>query len=134
MKPKYNTGQNHFVTTTEDNSQPYTHRQIERAKEARKLYHIIGTPTVQNFKAIIKSNQIKNCPITLEDIDIASKIFVPDIASLKGKSTRTKTTPVIEDNIQVPTELINNNVNVELCIDTMYVNGMTFLTSIDCQV
>ena len=60
-------------------------RQFEKAKEARKLYHIIGTPTIENFKALIKMNAIANCPVTVEDIKIAEKIFGPDISSLKGK-------------------------------------------------
>ena len=31
----------------------YTQRQFDRAKLARKLYHNVGTPTVQNFKALL---------------------------------------------------------------------------------
>ena len=33
-------------------------------------------------------NAIKNCPITLEDIDIAERMFGKDIVTLKGKITR----------------------------------------------
>ena len=51
-------------------------------------------------------NTIKNNPVTTEDLDIAKKIFGPDISSLKGKTTRRKPVPVIEDYIEIPRELI----------------------------
>ena len=65
-------------------------------------------------------NGIKNCPITLEDIDIAEKIFGKDIYTLKGKSTRTRPIPVIQDYVEIPKELkkfikISNYVLI-LCI------------------
>ena len=58
-----------------ENASLYTKRQFERAKEARKFYNIIRNPSLNDFKAIIKMNGIKNCPVTLGDIDIAEKNF-----------------------------------------------------------
>jgi hypothetical protein len=78
------------VTTVTENKSGYTQRQFERAKEARRLYHIVGTPTVENFKSLLRMNVIKDCPVTTEDVNIAEKIFGKDISSLKGKSTRRK--------------------------------------------
>jgi hypothetical protein len=49
------------------------------------------------MKAIIRMNAIKNNPVTTEDIAMAEKICGPEISSLKGKTTRQKTTPVVED-------------------------------------
>ena len=46
-------------------------------------------PTVKNFKHIIKSNQIQNCPITMEDIEIAEQIHGKDMSHLKGKQQDT---------------------------------------------
>jgi hypothetical protein len=73
-----------------ENCKGYALHQFEHAKEARKLYHIVGTPTMENFKALLQMNVIKNCPVTVEDINIAEKIFGPDVSSLKGKFTRRK--------------------------------------------
>ena len=87
IKPQIVTEVSNLVSTIAENRRNYTIRQFERAKKARKLYHIVGTPTVDNFKALIKMNAIANCPITVEDINIAEKIFGPDISTLKGKST-----------------------------------------------
>jgi hypothetical protein len=124
-------GASNLVSTVTDNKKGYTQRQFERSKEARRLYHIVGTPTVKNFKPLLRMNTIKNCPATTEDINIAEKIFGKDISSLKGKSTRRKPKPVRQDLIEIPKELIDKHHNIELCMDTMYVNECGILTAID---
>ena len=59
--------------TKEENEKDYSAAQREKAKVARRLYHRIGTPSVCNFKYIVRSNRIRNCPVTVEDINIAEK-------------------------------------------------------------
>jgi hypothetical protein len=76
-------------------------------------------------------NIIQNCHVTVEVVNIADKIFGPDMSSLKGKSTRRKPKPVGTDFIEIPKELIMKHHNVELCMDTMYVNECGMLTAID---
>jgi hypothetical protein len=49
----------------------------------------------KDFKWVIRSNQIKDCPVTVQDADVALKIWGKNsIAALKGKSTRSKHNPV----------------------------------------
>jgi len=48
-----NESMNNMITTVTENKVGFTKRQIEDAKTARKLYHTMGCPTVQNFKAIL---------------------------------------------------------------------------------
>ena len=48
---------------------------------------------VKTFKLMIQSNMVKNCPVTVENVTIAEKIFGPALSSLKGKSTRQKPKP-----------------------------------------
>ena len=50
----------HMVTTVSENMKGYTSRQCERAKAARKLYHNMGTPTIESFKALLRSNIIQS--------------------------------------------------------------------------
>jgi hypothetical protein len=123
-----------FVTTLEENKTFYTPRQFERAKMARDLYHAIGTPSIEDFKAIIRINAIRNNPVTIDDIKLAEKIFGPDIGTLKGKTTRRKPVPVISDYIEIPRELVEAQREVTLCIDAMKVNGMWFLTTISRNI
>jgi len=79
-------------------------------------------------------NGIRNNPIMIEDINIAEKIFGPNIGSLKGKTTRMKPSPVIEDFIEIPSELIEKQRNVVLCIDVLKINGIPFLSSVSRNI
>jgi hypothetical protein len=47
----------------------------------------MGTPSVNDFKAIIMSNMVCNLPITLDNVKIAEKVLGPDVGTLKGKAT-----------------------------------------------
>ena len=122
------------IDSVEENKNLFTPRQVEQAKLARKIYHALGTPSVKDFKAIITMNAIKNLPITLKDVDLAEQIFGPDIGALKGKTTRSKPFPVVEDYIEIPPELIDNHQQVTLCMDGMKINGIPFLTTISRNI
>ncbi len=124
-------GTSNVMDTVEENKLHFTAREFEQAKLARKLYHNVGTPTVKNFKALLRGNVIANCPVTVQDVSNAEKIFGPSMSSLKGKSTRKKPKPVRVDYIEVPRELTEKHTNLELCMDTMYINSEGMLTAID---
>ena len=57
----------------------------------------------------IRQNTIKNCPVTVEDIEIGEKIFGPDVSTLKVRTTRKRPKLVVDDFIEIPRELIDNN-------------------------
>ena len=75
-------------------------------------------------------NAIGDNPVTTKDIELAEKIFGPDVGSLKGKNTRTAPIPVVDNMIEIPRILIQSQQDVTLCIDGMKVNGLVFLTTI----
>jgi hypothetical protein len=106
--------ESHLINTVKENRIGYTQRQFEQAKKAQELYHIVGTPTIETFKTLLKMIAIRNCPVTTEDVNNAKKIFGPNMLSLKGKSTRRKSTPVREDTVEIPEELIAKNRKIEL--------------------
>ena len=60
---------------------------VKKAREARNLYQMMMFPSVADYKNAIKLNLIHNCPVTVEDINIAEDIFGKDIFALKGKTT-----------------------------------------------
>jgi hypothetical protein len=95
---------------------------------------MVGCPTVANFKHILRQHIIKNCPVTLQDVDNAEAIFGPDIGTLKGKSTRKPPTPVRDDQVEIPPELLAQHADLTFCMDLMFVNGIPMFTGIDRSI
>jgi hypothetical protein len=83
-----------FINTVSGNKEGFTKRQIKGAEVARTLYATLSYPSWKDFKWVIRSNQIKDCPVTVQDVDVALKIWGKNIAALKGKTTRSKPNPV----------------------------------------
>ena len=83
----------------------YTPREVARAKKARDLLAALGTPSIADLKAAIAMNAIAGLPLTTKDVDLAEKIFGPDLGTLKSKTTRCKPLPLVRDHITIPPEL-----------------------------
>jgi hypothetical protein len=79
-----------FINTVDDNKKAFSKRQLKGAELARTLYATLGYPSIKDFKWVIQSNQIKDCPVTVQDVVTAHQIWGKNIAALKGKTTRHK--------------------------------------------
>ena len=79
---------------------------------------------------MVKKYMILNCPITIEDVMRAENINGPSIQALIVKTIRKKPSPVVSDYLAVPHEIFEENRNVTLSIDVMFMNRFSFLTSI----
>ena len=60
----------------------------------------------------------------------AKRIDSPSFQVLKGKTVRTKPSPVVTDYVAVPHAIIKENRNFTLSLDVLFVNRIPFLTSI----
>ena len=83
-----------------------------------------------DFKNILKSNLIQNCPVNIQDVMNCEVIYGPDVYTLKGKSTRSKPLPIVSNYVEKPKELKAKHKFVELCADVMYIQGITFLVTV----
>ena len=119
-----------MVQTVTENEKGYSQRQLINAKKARDLYAKVGYPSISYFIIMIKKNMINNCPVTIEDVIRAEKINGPSVQALKVKTIRTKPSPVVTNYVAVPHAIFEKNRNVTLSVDVMFVNRITFLTSI----
>ncbi len=123
-----------FVEMVVENAQVHTKAQQERASKARKLLQALGFPTVKDLKYVIQRNAIQDCPVTLEDVELAEKIYGPNVASIKGKTTHQKPTPVRSNLVEIPFPLLEAQRGVDLCFDTMFVNQIPFLTTVSKRI
>jgi hypothetical protein len=119
-----------FVETVESTMQLFSKRQIARADKARSLYATLGFPSKQDFRWILRFNQIKDCPVTVEDAMGAYKIWGPSVAALKGKTVRTKPEPVRINTVHIPKEIRELHKEVTLTIDIFFVNQIPFFVTL----
>ena len=117
-----------LMQSVEENKQLFTHKQLKAADAARELSRKLGRPSKKNFECIIATNLINNCPITLDDVRRAELIYGPDIATLKGHTTKKPGSilphlPVIP----LPANIIKYHLQVTLAVDVLYIQGYTFL-------
>jgi hypothetical protein len=75
-----------FVETVDENMAMFTKRQIVNAELARKLQADMAYPSIPDLKWVMQSNQIKDCPVTAQDVNVVLKIWGPSVALLKGKT------------------------------------------------
>ena len=73
-----------MLNTLEENLNFLSSRQQQRAKMARKLYNAVGTPTVDDLKAMIRLSLIRNNEITTDDIKFGNKSIWTRCRSNKG--------------------------------------------------
>ena len=118
-----------FVNTLRENKSMFSKRQWQRAVEARATYHKVVTPSIKDYKSLVRYGLLKNMPVTIDDINIAEEIFGPDLSALQGKSTRKKPITVINDEIDIPEEILKRLKDLDMEIDIMFINGIAFLVT-----
>lgn len=90
---------------------------------------MIGNPTDREYAGIVHEKLITNCPVTVHDINNANCIFGPDLANLRGRTTRTKPEHVRVEIIQIPRDIVQLHKHVMLVADIMFINGLPFLVT-----
>ncbi len=84
---------------------------------------MIGNPTEQEFAGMVHEKLITNCPVAVQDVHNANRIFGLDLANLRGKTTRTKPEHVRVDYVKIPWDFIKMHKYVTLVADALFVNG-----------
>ena len=84
-----------LLNTVRSNMEGFTRREVEEAKFARKLHAMVGRPSVRDFEDMVRQNLFPNLPITATSIKNAHTILGPDIAGLRGETTRAKPERVV---------------------------------------
>ena len=80
-----------MVDTVAENLEGYTQRKYYVAVNAQLTQGLFIYPYDKDLKLMVHANLIANCPVTINDINAAHKIFGLNVASLKGKTSRRQT-------------------------------------------
>jgi hypothetical protein len=83
---------------------------------------------------VIRSNHIKDCPVTCQDINVAIKIWGKNIAALKGKTTRSNMNPVARVYVKLPMESLKLNEEVFITTDIFFVNKISFFLTLSHKI
>jgi hypothetical protein len=116
------------------NYEGYTKREVLKAKEARRVQGLIGNPSGGDYKAMVRGNVIHNCPIAPEDITNMHAIFIPDLASIRGKTVWRTPAPVVADYVDVPQSIVQISKIMTLAVDVFFVDGTPFLITVSCRI
>jgi hypothetical protein len=114
----------------DDNLKLLSARQQAAVKKVRQLHHALGTPSLGDLKAMIRMNLIRNNTVTTKDVNLAERVYGPDVGTRKGKSTRRKPNQVVDASIELPDELMDIHDEVTVSLDGMEVNSLKFVTTI----
>jgi hypothetical protein len=125
---KFNKGKGmSLVQTVRGNYKGYTKKEVLQANEAHRVQAMLGNPSKKDFKRMVSSNIIPNCPIMCSNVTNVRKIFGPDLACIRRKTVRRTPAPVMGDNVAIPWEIVEANAAVTLAADVFFVDGTTFL-------
>ena len=83
---------------------------------------------------MIRQNIIQSFLVMVEYIDIAEKIFGPDVSNLKVRTTRHSPKFVVYNFIEIPIEKIENNQELIPCMEIMFINQQAFFKTIDKNI
>ena len=119
-----------LITTVQKNKEFWTQKEIQGAENARSLQEHLSWPGTTTLKHYITNNLINNTTVTTEDIDRATVIFGPPEPLCKGKMTRQRPHPHLIPRIPIPPAISKHHMNVQLYVDFLFVNKMSFLTTV----
>lgn len=126
-----------MVTTVAEHKKLFSRREIQAADKARDLYRKIGRPEETEFQTILRGNMIRNCPVTPDDARHALlTTYGPDIAAIKGKTTRSEAAPRAPTFIAqpIPAPILEHHRHLILCADFFFVQGLAFYNTISRNI
>ena len=87
-----------------------------------------------DYTWILKLNQIKDCPVSIKDAKVATKIWGPNIAALKGKTTRSTPKHVIADTVKIPVKIQELHKFITISINIFFVNKIIFFITLSQKI
>ena len=108
--------------TVSERMKQFDKRQVERAKQARKLQWDMGLISTKDLIDLLSIGKIKNTELTPIDVRTAEYLFGPCVGNLRGKTTN----PSPEE-VRVPPIAAPQHPRQTLYGDLMFINKIPFL-------
>jgi hypothetical protein len=89
---------------------------------------------MSNYKWALQANLLQDCPVTVQDLSVALKIWGPSVAMLKGKTVHKTPPPVQQNIILIPKEIRQRHKKVTLVIDIFFVNKIPFFVTLSLRI
>ena len=86
------------------------------------------------MKAIITQNLIKDNPVTIQNVNLATQIFWKGIGVIKGKLIQQKLMQAMINMIKLPNELKDRTFNLILYVNIITINTCKFKTIITSEL
>ena len=67
--------------------------------------------------------------VTPEDLRLTKKVYAPSLARLKGRLTQPKSQAVAASVVPVSAGILQNNKDISVAVDIMYVSSIPFLVA-----
>ena len=117
-----------MLNTVKEQKKLLTPRDVSKAAEARRLYRMLGRPSEAEFLKLLSSHFLHNCPVTAADAKRATIIYGPDVAALKGKTTRSGEAARVPcyESVPIPPHIRDHYTDVVLCVDFFLCSGTGF--------
>ena len=72
--------------------------------------------------------------VTTDNVNLATKAYGLDVGGIKGKTTRSKPTPVTSNIVEIPDELLEVQKDLIVSMDGLTVNSLKFLSTISHEL
>ena len=101
---------------------------------ARDIYATLIYTSAKGYKGVIRSNQIKNCPVTVQDVKVVQKLQGNNIAALEGKTTWINLNVVVRYQLNIPVGLIKLHKQVFLTCNIFFMNKIPFFLMLSRKI
>ena len=113
-----------FFSTVHSNKEHFLKREITGADNARILQARIGWPSKPTFIRIVTTNQIQDCPITSDNIQVGEAIYGPLVPILQGKMVRQSPRySATVERIPLPAPIAEHHKKDDMSADFLFVQG-----------
>ena len=113
----------------------FTKHKVKGANLARKTQAILGHPTSRELSKVVSINfGVTNCPVNPIDVANADVIYGPNLGGVRAKTVRHKPERVHGETLSIPNDFYQLHRFVTLTADVMFVNGISFLTTLSRKI